>query len=75
MSLKLARHNLKTIAYLLIIVTTLIPATIIRHTGTHPNISHCQLYTTIPRLTTEYYQLYIPYYQHRYTVPSSNIGT
>ena len=55
MFLKLARHNSKPIAYILITVTTLIPATTFRHTGTHPKISYCQLYTTIPRLTTEYY--------------------
>ena len=56
MFLKLARHNLKPITNILIIVTNLIPATIIRHTGTYPIISYCQLYTTIPRLTTECYQ-------------------
>jgi len=56
MFLKLARHNLKPIANILIIVTTLIPATIIRHTGTHPIISYCQLCTPIPRLTIECYQ-------------------
>jgi hypothetical protein len=39
MFLKLAGHNLKHIAYILITVNTLIPATIIRHTGTHPYIS------------------------------------